>query len=201
MNTKKDYYPSKDLLDTIDYETHHKFYFSLVISVSITLLTTIVLVELSPAFMYMNILVNNYLRFPFIFLTFVNNVYQVYAHVFTGSKFAGYKNISPPGSADNQSLTVFTLSNIFDILGWMSIFVYYGYAPLFLALLASAHYGSGIVSIFFNQTFQKYFIEDSNKKDENDTFGYIYWKIFRVSFVLTDAISRGYVCYIIFLEV
>ena len=193
-------YPTKDLLATSDYEIHHKFYFSLVINVSITVLTTIILLEVSFLFNWLNIFVNRYFRFPFLFLTLTNNIYQVYAHVFTGTKFAGYDAIAPPGSGDNQSLTVFTISNIFDILGWMTIFVYYGYAHLFLAFLASAHYGSGIVSIFFNKTFQSYFIEDSRRKNNLDTFGYIYWKFFRICFVLTDAISRGYVCYFIFLE-
>jgi len=192
---------TKDILGTADYETHHKFYFSLVIGSSISVITTMILIDLSFVFKYLQIIFNTYTRIPFLILTLTNNIYQVYAHIFTGTKFAGYYGIVPLGSKDNQTLTVFTISNVFDILGWMSIFIYYGYAHPFLAILAAAHYGSGIVSIFFNKTFQAYFIGNNSKKNNSDTFGYLYWRIFRVSFVLTDAIARGYVSYFIFLDV
>ena len=95
---------NKDLLATIEYEIHHKFYFSLVISLSITLLTTIALSQLTFFFNYVNLIMNQYFRYPFLFLTLTNNIYQVYAHVFTGSKFAGYNGIVPHGSRDKQSL-------------------------------------------------------------------------------------------------
>jgi hypothetical protein len=139
---------------------------------------------------------NGYLFYPFILLTVCNNIYQVFAHIFTGTKFLGFKHIVPHGSSDQQTLTVFTVSNIFDILGWMTIYIAYGYANPFYSMLAAVHYGSGLVAIFFNHTFQKYYIGTPYKiHKEQDSFGYTYWKIFRVVFVFTDAISRGWATY------
>lgn len=167
---------------------HHNFYFSLTISVILTIITTIILTSIDYSYLH-DILDNSIL----LWLTVLNNIYQVYAHIFTGTKFMGYKQISPPGSQDNQTLLSFTVSNIFDILGWMGIFVYYGYANPILALLASGHYGTGIISIFFNKTFQEYFIE----LKFNICNKIRYWQLFRVCFVFTDAIARGYVVYLI----
>ena len=192
----------QDLLCTDDYELHHRFYFTLVISVSITVLTWLVLLYLNPLYSVIRgFIYNYYMYYPFLLITVLNNIYQVYAHVFTGIKFMGFKQIVPPGSSDNQSLAIFTISNIFDILGWLTVYIYYGKTTPFLAILASAHYGSGIVAIFFNQTFQKYYIGvPFRRRNKKDRFGYWYWRLFRVSFVFTDAITRGWISYLIILD-
>lgn len=187
----------QDILATKDYENHHTFYFSLVISLFITLLTWLSLIYLNPFYSYMyHVILCCDLYHYFLYSTLINNIYQVVAHIFPGTKFMGYYGFVPAGSADNQRLSVFTVSNIFDILGWLTIFIYYERADPFLCLLASVHYGSGIVSIFFNKTFQKYYIENGKKINNTDTFGYIYWRIFRIGFVFTDALARGYMTYL-----
>ena len=191
-----------DILATKDYEIHHRFYFSLVISLFITAVTWTSLIYLNPLYLVINNIINSQISLYtiFLYLTLINNIYQVIAHIFTGTKFMGFYQIVPLGSADNQKLSIFTISNIFDILGWLMIFVYYQHANPFLCLLASVHYGSGIVSIFFNKTFQKYYIENGKKINTDDKFGYLYWKIFRVCFVFTDAIARGYVTYLMIFD-
>ena len=201
-----------DVLDTRNYRYHSKFYFTLVTSLLITFVTWYSLTHLDFLFSYINhfLSCNKYLYKAFLFVTDFNNAYQVYAHIFTGTKFMGYKKIVPHGSRDKQSLSIFTVSNIFDILGWLTIFVLHKRAHPFLALLAAVHYGTGIVSIFYNSTFQLYYIEDKDEKKgdddekkgddddkkgdekcEDDDFSYRAWRIFRTSFVFTDAICRG----------
>ena len=191
----------QDILATTDYEIHHTFYFSLVISLFITAITWTSLIYINPVYSYLYHTILCYQLYDyFLWFTFVNNIYQVIAHIFTGTKFMGYYGIVPVGSADNQTLCEFTTSNIFDILGWLTIFVHYGQAHPFLCLLAAVHYGSGIVSIFFNKTFQNYYIENGKRLNETDTFGYLYWRTFRICFVFTDAIARGYVTYLMISE-
>lgn len=192
----------KDILITDDYMVHHKFYFSLTISVAITVITWICLIIGNPIYFY----IHNQLKrdeklwILFSILNVVNNLYQFWAHIFTGTKFMGYNKIVPYGSEDNQTLMTFTMSNIFDILGWITIYISYGYASPFYSILVATHYGSGIVSIFFNQTFQKYYISIPQKtKHKSDKFGYNYWRAFRVSFVFIDAFSRAFAILILFL--
>ena len=107
----------------------------------------------------------------------------------------GYLQIMPHGSRDAQTLQIFTISNVCDILGWLSIFVLHRRAYPFLAMLAANHYAAGLVSIFFNYTFQSYYIEDVKrnvKKSPTDEFSYLSWRLFRTIFVFTDALSRAY---------
>ena len=177
---------------------HYKFYITLVISLFITALTMtgLTLLDFLYKWLQLWIISSDQLYITFLILNLINNYYQVYAHIFTATKFLGYNKFVPPGSKDDQSLMVFTMSNIFDILGWLTIFIYYGFGFWLLVLLASVHYGSGITAIFFNDVFQKYYIGEPGKyQTENDSFGYKYWTYFRVIFVLTDAISRSYCCY------
>ena len=177
---------------------HTSFYKSLGISLSISLITCFSLIKLEFLYVYLHSQIYNHgLNNLFWFLTAGNNLYQVWAHIFTGTKFLGYDQIVPHGSADIQTLWTFTVSNIFDILGWLTIFVYFKSAHPFLALLAAVHYGSGIVSIFFNSLFQKYYIQSGTKMDEADTFGYREWTLFRTIFVFVDALARGYMVYLI----
>jgi len=135
-----------------------------------------------------------HLYLHFIILSLLNNYYQVYAHIFTATKFMGYNHIIPAGSKDNQSIILFTITNILDILGWISVYIIYGFGHWFLILLAAVHFGSGITAILFNNTFQRYYIAEPRKyKFLNDSFGYKYWTWFRIIFVLTDAVSRAYI--------
>jgi hypothetical protein len=187
-----------DLLVTKNYERHHKFFFTLVISLLITSVVGTGLVSCEPIYVYLNEFFrkNPYWYTSFLFFTIGNNLYQVYAHIFTGTKFMGYLQIMPHGSRDNQTLEIFTISNVCDILGWLSIFVLHKRANPFLAMLAANHYAAGLVSIFYNKTFQTYYIENVEqkiiKKSPTDEFNYSSWRLFRTLFVFTDAISRGY---------
>ena len=182
-----------DILATKNYERHHKFFFTLVTSLLITSVAGTVLVLCNPIYISLNSFFLKNFYWSFLFFTIGNNAYQVYAHIFTGTKFMGYLQIMPHGSRDQQSLQIFTISNVCDILGWLSIFVLHKNAHPFLAMLAANHYAAGIVSIFFNYTFQSYYIEDGDiKKSPADEFSYLYWRLFRTVFVFTDAISRAY---------
>ena len=107
----------------------------------------------------------------------------------------GYLGIMPHGSRDAQTLKIFTISNVCDILGWLSIFVLHRRAYPFLVMLAANHYAAGLISIFFNYTFQSYSIEDMKKnvkKSPTDGFSYPSCRLFRTIFVFTDALSRTY---------
>lgn len=180
----------------LHFKIHKNFYITLATSLGITFLTSGILIALEPVYVILNNFFLNNLYTPFFLLTVGNNLYQVYAHIFTGTKFMGYSGIEPHGSRDNQTLTVFTISNIFDILGWLTIFVLHKKAHPFLAFLTGSHYGTGIVSILFNKTFQNYYIEgkEKNKVNEYDSFSYFSWRVFRTAFVFTDALARGYSC-------
>ena len=186
-----------DFLVTELYERHHKFFFTLVISLLITSVVGTGLVLCEPVYIYLNSFFkkNTYWYTSFLVFTIGNNVYQVYAHIFTGTKFMGYLGIMPHGSRDAQTLQIFTISNVCDILGWLSIFVLHKGAHPFLAMLAANHYAAGLISIFFNYTFQSYYIEDMKhniKKSPTDEFSYLSWRLFRTIFVFTDALSRAY---------
>ena len=191
------------LLDTESYRKHHKFYFILVVNLLLTFIWVDILMQLGPVYGYIRRIIMAYpiLTYSLLFANIVNNVYQVYAHIFTGVKFMGCGQIYPYGSDKDQSLAVFTLSNIFDILGWMTIYVYYGYASFFVAALGAFHYSTELIAIFFNKTFHKYFIGLTNDKiKNNNNFKYVYWRTFRSLFVFTDAISRGYLSYCMMLD-
>ncbi len=184
-----------DILLTKNYERHHKFFFTLVVSLLITAVVGTFLVLCEPIYISLNTYFLKNFYWSFLLFTVGNNLYQVYAHIFTGTKFMGYLHIMPHGSRDNQSLHIFTVSNVCDILGWLSIFVWHKRAHPFLAMLAANHYAAGLVSIFFNLTFQNYYIENGErnmKKSPTDEFSYLSWKLFRTGFVFTDAISRAY---------
>ena len=187
-----------DFLVTELYERHHRFFFTLVISLLITSVVGTGLWLCEPIYVYLNSFFSKttFRYTTFLIFTIGNNVYQVYAHIFTGTKFMGYLQIMPMGSRDAQSLQIFTLSNVCDILGWLSIFVLHKRAYPFLAMLAANHYAAGLISIFFNYTFQSYYIEDTDqknvKKSPTDNFSYLSWRLFRTIFVFTDAVSRAY---------
>jgi hypothetical protein len=117
-----------------------------------------------------------------------NNLYQVYAHIFTGIKFLGYRHVVPLGSDENQTVSDFTKASLFDILGWVTIYIYYGHASLFPALLGAFHFSSWMISVFFDRSFHEYIIGIGSKN--------VYWTLFRTSFVFTDGIVRGYMTYI-----
>jgi len=185
------------------YSQHTKFYITLVVSLLSTsfFIAGLRFLNFLYKFIQCKLQENNYLYLHFIVLSLLNNYYQVYAHIFTATKFMGYNQIIPAGSRDDQSLMVFTMSNIFDILGWISVYIIYGFGHWFLILLAAVHFGSGITAILFNDTFQRYYIGEPGKhKFLNDTFGYKYWTWFRIIFVLIDAISRAYVSILITYE-
>ncbi len=213
-----------DILSTNNYALHHKFFFSLVTSLLFTFICFTSLIISTPLYVSLSQFLKNYKFLYGLFMTLLiaNNGYQVYAHVFTATKFLGYKRIIPHGSRDSQSLLEFTISNFFDILGWLLIFVYLQNANYLFSFLAAVHFGTGVISFMFMDTFQKYYIENGDNVNQtqtkypsqlsielenlqkqlnkhqiitnniNDEFNYTYWKLFRTAFVILDAVSRFY---------
>lgn len=190
-----------DLLNTKEYQIHHAFFFSCTIATALSLLIASILwLYIDFVYIFFHSLLHTHpiVWYTFVSFTVLNNLYQTYAHIFTATTFGGLHIIIPWGSKKNQTLSSFTMSNSLDIIGWLCIFVYLQRCPLVPGLLAATHYGSGIISIFFNKTFQTYYIDsvkDIRKQNiQQDTFGYTYWKTFKILFVLTDAFTRlGYV--------
>lgn len=186
----------KDLINTREFELHKTFFFSCLVGILFSVITWGILsfhIDFVYSFVYDALKWYTFVWWIFILFTLLNNIYQVIAHVFTATTFSGFYWFVPPGSHKRQSLMIFTMSNVLDIVGWMCVFIYYRKAHPFPTLLAATHYGSGIVSILFNKTFQKYYIDNCNqKKDDNDPFRFWIWKLFKVSFVATDAVVRGW---------
>lgn len=203
---------------------HYKFYFSLFLSLSFSFLAFLGLLSTQGSNLYFllhSFIYKYYLiHYMFIFTLVTNNIYQIYAHVFTATKFLGYMKIVPHGSRDRQTLLVFTISNFFDILGWFLIFIYMKHANYLFSFIAAVHFGTGIISFIFQDTFQKYYIENGKefkhiaplpsplpsslhlsnlqlsplqeKDDLQDNFSYRSWRLFRTAFVIVDAVARNY---------
>lgn len=186
---------SKDFLITDDYIRHQHFYFTVLFGSSLSTLSTIFLLVAEPFFQYLYTLISYWvpIYYTFLIFTVINNLHQVYEHILTACKYHNI-NIVPYGSKNVENLMRFTTFNVLDIIGWFGLFVFYQDVHPFLALLAGAHFGSGLVSIFFNKTFQTYYLKEPIPKDV-DTFKYGYWKLFKTTFVLTDAVVRGILTY------
>ena len=193
---------SQDFLVTDDYIRHQNFYFTVLLGNSLNVLFTVILVLAEPMFLYIASMITYWYPVYFLFwlFTVTNNIYQVYAHIFTATKFQGIRHIVPYGSSDKQTMVTFNVSNIFDILGWLCLFMLHNDVHPFFALLAGSHFGTGLVSIFFNKTFQQYYIEEPSdtNKHQIDTFNYNVWRASRTIFVTIDAISRGILTYYLF---
>lgn len=189
----------QDLVNTREFRQHKTFFFSCVINASSAIIVWFILsFHLNNLYrIIFNAAKYSYIIwYPFVLVTIVNNLYQVFAHIFTATTFTGSYVIIPYGSHKKQTLLDFTVSNIFDILGWICIFVYFKCARPFPALLAATHFGAALVSIIQYKTFQDYYIDSAKNirtqyLNSNDEFRYGIWRGFKASFVMTDAIVRG----------
>lgn len=180
---------------------HNTFYISLAVGFTLTFVTFVPLIWLNAVYASIHAVVFYWtpIRATFLMVTLANNGYQIFAHIFAATKFMGFKQVVPFGAHDNQPLTTFTLSNVLDILGWLTIFVYHGYAHPFLVLLAATHYGTGMTAMLFPKTFQEYYIVGPKTLPTTTTtpttHWYTHWTASRVGFVTLDAVTRAFICH------
>ena len=121
-------------------------------------------------------------------IALILNAYQVLTHVFTALKFAGYNIFIPGGAKDKQPLYEFTIHNVLDLLGWITIFMYNKNLYMPYVFLAAVHMGVGQVAIVMPIIFQNYYIKDISI--EYPSFQYA-----KLIFVTLDFIYRSRAIY------
>lgn len=185
----------KDILCTDEYKMHHVFFFTILINTLTAVCTTELLINLTPLFALGRNFIFSYttLKYLCISALLIDNIYETIAHLFATMKYLGWAPIVLMGTHDKQPAEEFAIATTIDIAGWILIFLYYGYANLVVAYIAGLHVGALVISLLFNKTFQKYYIEHLHKKDEKDVFRYSWWNAFRTSFVAIDGLIRGFV--------
>ena len=98
------------------------------------------------------------LWFGLIYVAYINNIYQVIAHIQTGFKFL-YKyykkelKCEPYGSQDQQRSFVFIVSSIIDLLGWLWMFYLFNIWNIFYMYLAWTHFTVCLISFFDHKYF------------------------------------------------
>ena len=135
---------------------------------------------------------NKFILYGFLGLLIGVNFYEVIAHFFATFKYLGVFPDVLMGTGDKQSLSKFAAATSIDIFGWVLFFIYDGYAYWLLAYLAGFHVGALLIALFFNKTFQQYYIAKLSN-DEKMEFKSTWWNLFRTLFVVFDGIIRGYV--------
>ena len=122
------------------------------------------------------------------------NTYQILSHIPPGLMIIGLKKknstdyFSPTMFVYNDddvggNLLEFLLSDVLDFIGWLAIFSRLKRVPLLPKTLANTHMASAIISSLGHETFKDIYLKTSN---------YFYWNLFRTTFILGDAVLRGY---------
>jgi hypothetical protein len=189
----------KDFLCTNEYKKHHLFFFTMVINILVSFCTAHLMIYSDSIFLYLQGICfsNRYITYILIASLICVNLYEVVAHLFATLKYLGLSPDILMGTADKQILSKFAIATSIDIFGWILFFIYDGYAYWILAYLAGLHVGALVIALFFNKTFQQYYIAKLDK-DVKVEFKSSWWNFFRISFVAFDGIVRGYVAYVIF---
>jgi hypothetical protein len=113
----------------------------------------------------------------------VNNLYQIFTHVFTALQYLGVPIPMIPGGADEkQTPAQFTFHNQLDLWGWWAYFIIAGKVPVLENILAAVHSSVGVVAWMYPQIFQTWYI--SRKFDTT----ILMW--FKTGFVMLDAVVR-----------
>ena len=115
----------------------------------------------------------------------IDNLYQIFTHVFTALKYLGIPIPMIPGGADeNQTPAQFTFHNQLDLWGWWAYFIIMGRASPLQNILAAIHSSVGVVALLYPEAFQNWYI--SRKFDSRA----LMW--FKTGFVILDAVVRTY---------
>jgi hypothetical protein len=189
----------RDFLFTDDYNRHHKFYFSVTVAASLILFFTLMLVLAEPVILHFGGMLTYFLviRGLFYLFNYVNNIYQICAHVLTGAKFMNLGIMAavdhPYGAKPEQHLSSHTISNVFDIVGWITIMMARESVGLIPCLMAATHMSTGIVSVGYGSVYSQ---NPKTGKYTADTFNYEFWIGLRSSFVSFDALCRGFLLFI-----
>jgi len=187
-----------DFLCTNEYQKHHLFFFTMVINILVTFCSAHLMIYSDFIFTYLHqiFFMNKFIFYTFLMLLFCINFYEVIAHFFATFKYLGLLPDILMGTGDNQILSKFAIATSIDIFGWILFFIYDGYAYWILAYLAGFHVGALLIALFFNKTFQQYYIAKLSY-DKKIEFKSTWWNLFRTSFVIFDGIIRGYVAIVI----
>ena len=134
--------------------------------------------------------------YTLLILAYVNNIYQIIAHIQTGIKFLKSSENKtsfwePHGSQDNQNSRTFITSSIIDLLGWLWMFYMFNiWNPVYM-YLAWTHFTVCLLSFYDHNLFQTSYIKTKNIT----TFSSKVFLYTRVMFVWIDALARAVIIY------